>query len=96
MHARQYHGIAADPYVMTDINLNAILIGCVSGCGMDGMAGCVNRYVGGHLAVVTDGHRSHIDDGAVVVGKEILPHVDMATVITIKGRVQKCSVGSAE
>ena len=53
------------------------------------MACRVNGHIRGHLTVVTDGHLSHIDNGAVIIGKKILSHPDMRTIVTVKRRIDK-------
>ena len=70
MYAGKNHGVAAHPYIVADGDADAVLIHGVPGLRMHRMAGCVDGYIGGKLAVVADGHFGHIQNRTVVVGEE--------------------------
>ena len=77
---------------MTDGHTDTVFISCVSGGRMHGMTGRINRYIGGHLTIISDHHGSHVDDGAVVVRKKILSDVNVTAVIAEERRVHESSV----
>ena len=81
--------IAADPDIVTNSDGLAVFIKGITTVRMNRMAGCVDGYIGGHLAVVADLYLCHIQDRAVVVGKEVFSHFDVGSVITVKGRIDE-------
>ena len=96
MHTGKDDGIAADPHVIAYSHADAVLIKCVSCCRVDWMAGCIDRDIGCHLAVVSDNNGSYIDDSAVVVRKEVLSDMDMAAVITEEWGIDHGTVRGAQ
>jgi hypothetical protein len=56
----------------------------------------VDRHVGRTLAVVTDSDFADVQNGQVVVSKEVLANFNVFAVIALEGRVDKGIFGLTE
>ena len=92
MNARADNGVAAEPYVVTDCDFFAVLIGGISANWMNWMASCVDCDIWCHLAVVTNLDLCNIQKSAIIVGKEIFADFDVAAVVAIKWWIDKGSL----
>ena len=84
MNAGTDHRVSADPAVISDDDLLAVFIGGVPCIRMDRMSRCIDRHIGGHLAVVAYLYLCNINDRTVIIGEKVFAHFYMTSVITVK------------
>ena len=86
MYTRADNGVAAEPYVVTDCDFFAVLIGGISANWMNWMASCVDCDIWCHLAVVTNLDLCNIQKSAIIVGKEIFAQVNVMPIVAKERR----------
>lgn len=91
VYARTNDRISADPYIIAQNDLNAVLIHGVAGIGVYRMSSGIDSYIGGKLAVISDFYFCHVQNGAVIVGEEVFSYLNVISIIAVEGRIDKSS-----
>ena len=91
MDTRADYGVAAEPYIVTDCDFFAVLIGGISTNWVNWMASCVDIEISRLLTNITNLDLCNIQKSAIIVGKEILADFDVAAVVAIKWWIDKGS-----
>lgn len=79
MYARTYHGIAADPYIVTDRHFNPVFVCRIAGIRMSRMACRIDRNIWRQLTVITDHYLRNIQNRTIIICEKILPYFYMRT-----------------
>ena len=90
MYSGENDRVASNPYIISDGHTDAIFIKCISCVRMHRMACRIDGNIGRDLAVVSNNDFCHINNRAVVIHKQVFSHFNVASIVTVKGRIDKC------
>ena len=91
MYARTNNSISTNPDIISNNYFDSIFICGITSVRMYRVSGCVYSHIRSHLTVNANFYFCHIENRTVVVGKEIFAHLNVISIVTVEGRVDKCS-----
>lgn len=83
------YGVSANPHIVPYGDGDAVLIAGISGFRMERVSGGVDGHIRRNLGIFPNNDFAYIQDGKVVIGKEIFTYFDVASVVTMKRSIDK-------